>query len=317
LNCHSSVFPLAEAPVTSRPCRLFRLRIVQPIPARIIVPPKSSNRAPEVTTICPNLANHFRNTARCGSTGQSLAPASSPGASKSPKSTRARVSANLVDTRMAFLLGQDSIFGPGWRYFTPKLPPLFFSWKRVGAIQPGSPPCHPARWRLYIQPHRAEPFIPLFHPERLQWLQKGSFCLLRVRKHLQVPHFKRFLRPSLLRPLCFPAAASRGASCFVFEGVTSVPYHMIPDDPQLALTGESYSSDMPNPCRCLRLKSSIRALPLPDPQMVLKIFGMHPQTFRLVRGGRRCAPPEITDARLATRPRRLRRHSSRNRHPQG
>ena len=62
------------------------------------------------------------------------------------------------------------------------------------AINPGFPFWPPGHQRSYIQPPPLEPFLWFFHPERLQRPRKGPTLLLRVRKSLEVPHFKQFPR---------------------------------------------------------------------------------------------------------------------------
>ena len=67
--------------------------------------------------------------------------------------------------------------------------------------EPGFPFWPPGHQRSYIQPPPLEPFLWFFHPERLQRPRKGPTLLLRVRKSLEVPHFKQFPRhPSVPFP---------------------------------------------------------------------------------------------------------------------
>ena len=61
-------------------------------------------------------------------------------------------------------------------------------------LYPGFPFWPPGHQRSYIQPPPLEPFLWFFHPERLQRPRKGPTLLLRVRKSLEVPHFKQFPR---------------------------------------------------------------------------------------------------------------------------
>ena len=85
------------------------------------------------------------------------------------------------------------------RRYRREMPDAFISWMdAVMALgkdnEPGFPFWPPGHQRSYIQPPPLEPFLWFFHPERLQRPRKGPTLLLRVRKSLEVPHFKQFLR---------------------------------------------------------------------------------------------------------------------------